>query len=97
MEVDSRGGEDWYNVMRPLFHISPWYGLLFSFFICFVIFGVLNVLTGVFVEHALQIRDRDLVIQAEMEKTDHFLTDMHLIFQEADVDEDGTITPANPN
>ena len=26
--------------------------------------GVLNVLTGVFVEQALQIRDRELVIQA---------------------------------
>jgi hypothetical protein len=77
------GGLDWYDGMRPLLQINPLYGALFVFFIMFIIFGVLNVLTGVFVEHALQIRDRDLVIQAEMEETDRFLHDMHDIFTEA--------------
>lgn len=37
-----------------------------------------------FVDHALQVRDRDLLIQAEIERTMTFLQDMHDLFYEAD-------------
>merc|ERR1719491_1058341 len=83
---------DWYDVMNPLLNISYMYALLFVLFVVFVVFGVLNVLTGIFVEQALQVRDRDLIVQAEMENIDRFLADMQDIFMEADLDTSGMVT-----
>merc|ERR1719503_443838 len=44
------GGIDWYEAVRPLMLISPVYAAFFSAYIVFVLFGVLNVLSAVFVE-----------------------------------------------
>jgi len=92
MLMSVSGGCDWYEVMVPLLNISYLYALLFVLFVVFVVFGVLNVLTGIFVEQALQVRDRDLIVQAEMEKIDGFLVDMQDIFMEADIDTSGMLT-----
>jgi len=92
MLMSVSGGQDWYDVLQPLAVISHWYLLLFILFVVFVLFGVLNVITGLFVEQALQIRDRELVGQAEMDKIDRFLKDMRDIFTEADTDLSGVIT-----
>lgn len=92
MLMSVSGGMDWYDVMNPLLNISYMYALLFVLFVVFVVFGVLNVLTGIFVEQALQVRDRDLIVQAEMENIDRFLADMQDIFMEADLDTSGMVT-----
>merc|ERR1712003_213969 len=86
MLMSVSGGLDWYDVLQPLAMVSIWYRPLFIIFVIFVLFGVLNVITGLFVEQALQIRDRDLIVQAEMDNIDRFLTDMQDIFMEADAD-----------
>lgn len=86
------GGVDWYRVVQPLMCISPVYTFAFSFYIVFVLFGVLNVMSAVFVEHALKIRDRDLLIQSEMSQTDTFMKDMLELFQEADSNNNGWLT-----
>merc|ERR1719277_594929 len=46
------GGEDWSNIMRPLARIHWIYEAVFVLYILFVVMGVLNVLTGIFVERA---------------------------------------------
>lgn len=92
MLMSVSGGCDWYEVMAPLLNISYLYAFLFVLFVVFVVFGVLNVLTGIFVEQALQVRDRDLIVQAEMDKIDGFLHDMADIFAEADGDTSGMLT-----
>merc|ERR1711972_241132 len=48
------GGIDWQAAVEPLMEtLSPWYALIFSFYIAFSVLAVLNVVTGVFVESAL--------------------------------------------
>jgi len=48
------GGLEWKNAVDPLISISPCLALGFSFYIAFCIFAVMNVVTGVFVERAIQ-------------------------------------------
>jgi len=57
------------------------------------VIGVLNVLTGIFVERASELSglDRDLVIQGELKHNEAFLSEMKAIFEEADTDGSGTI------
>jgi len=87
------GGVDWADVIRPLEKISMFYRVLFSFYIVFVVIGVLNVLTGIFVERACELSglDRDLVIQTQIKRNETFLIEMKRIFEEADADGSGSI------
>jgi len=49
------GGVDWQSVAQPLLDEIGWpIALLFSLYICFAVFAMLNVVTGIFVESALQ-------------------------------------------
>merc|ERR1740138_850530 len=70
------GGDDWVTLTHPLAPISKLYVALFTVYVVFMVFGCLNVLTGVFVAAASEIIDRDLVIQDEMLKRDAFVNDM---------------------
>lgn len=88
------GGADWYEMAQPLMCIHWFYGFLFAGFISFVIVGVLNVLSAVFVENALQIRDRDLLIQSQIEQSEGFVQDMAQLFNEADYNRNGSLTQA---
>jgi len=87
-------GVDWNEASRPLGDISWVYELLFGFYITFVVIGVLNVLTGIFVERASELHglDRDLVIQAELRRNESFFSEMKKIFEEADLDGSNTIS-----
>jgi len=68
------GGLDWHEASRPIFCTSTVYGIFFLLYIFFVTFGVLNVVTGVFVDKALEIAqlDQDMAImdQVEQQKKD---------------------------
>eukprot|EP00913_Durusdinium_trenchii_P019850 g18658.t1 len=57
-----------------------------------IVLCIMNVLSALFVEMALQIKDRDLLIQAELAKIDAFLKDMRDLFDEVDVDGNGYVT-----
>lgn len=82
------GGVDWLDVLRPLQRIHWLYETAFVLYILFIVIGVLNVLTGIFVERAQELSglDRDLVIQAEKKRNEAFLHEMKNIFEEADAD-----------
>eukprot|EP00931_Biecheleriopsis_adriatica_P100841 TRINITY_DN76082_c0_g1_i1.p1 TRINITY_DN76082_c0_g1~~TRINITY_DN76082_c0_g1_i1.p1 ORF type:complete len:667 (-),score=142.21 TRINITY_DN76082_c0_g1_i1:111-1862(-) len=86
------GGMDWYQLMKPLMNIGEFYAFACLVYVSFTIFCVMNVLSAVFVEAALDMKDRDLIIQAELAKVDAFLADMSELFEEADNDNLGTIT-----
>jgi len=88
------GGVDWFTMVEPLAEISTLYQVLFAFYVFFIIIGVLNVLTSVFVQRANELvkLDRDLVIQCQMVSNETFLHEMKAIFDEVDVDGTGTIT-----
>uniref|UniRef100_A0A7S0ART8 EF-hand domain-containing protein n=1 Tax=Pyrodinium bahamense TaxID=73915 RepID=A0A7S0ART8_9DINO len=88
------GGVDWTEVVRPLEKISMVYRAVFAFYILFMVIGVLNILTGIFVGRAGELSglDRDLVIQAQLTRDEAFFFQMKRIFEEADADGSGTIT-----
>uniref|UniRef100_A0A7S0AQ50 EF-hand domain-containing protein n=1 Tax=Pyrodinium bahamense TaxID=73915 RepID=A0A7S0AQ50_9DINO len=88
------GGVSWTDVVRPLEKISLVYRALYAFYIAFVVIGVLNVLTGIFVERACELSglDRDLVIQTQLKRDETFLMEMQRIFEEADADGSGSIS-----
>jgi len=88
------GGVDWADAVRPLENVSLVYRLLYSFYMVFVVIGVLNVLTGIFVERACELSglDRDLVIQSELKRNETFLIEMKKIFEEADADGSGSVS-----
>jgi len=83
------GGTDWVQIMGPVENISWAYQAVFTFYVIFVVVGVLNVLTGVFLESAADIHDRDLIVQGEIDSLDGFVEEMLGLFNEFMGDEDG--------
>jgi len=88
------GGISWGEVAAPFISIHAIYGVAFTFFIIFVMFGLLNVLVGVFVQNTEAIAqvDKEFVIQEEMARKDSMMNQMRELFNEVDVDKSGTIT-----
>lgn len=88
------GGLDWYQIAKPLMNMNYLYLFAFLFYVLLIVLCIMNVLSALFVEMALQIKDRDLLIQAELAKIDAFLKDMRDLFDEVDVDGNGVVTRA---
>jgi len=88
------GGRSWGEYAAPYVQISAYYGIFFTMFIVFVIFGVLNILTGVFVESTSAVAnfDKELVIQEEMSRNESVVNQIRALFNEIDVDNSGTVT-----
>jgi len=87
------GGRDWEDLLKPLLKVSPFYlPMLFMFFVAFVLFFILNVLTAIFVESASQISavDSDLVIQEDLDSQQRKIRKMRAFFGE-EVQEDGEL------
>jgi hypothetical protein len=79
------GGLNWYLITDPLMNlISPWLALLICMYIAFSLFALMNIVTGVFVESAMQTAkgDRDMFMV-------HFVRQL---FYKADQDQSGAIT-----
>eukprot|EP00746_Dinoflagellata_sp_MGD_P136315 gnl/MRDRNA2_/MRDRNA2_70263_c0_seq1.p1 gnl/MRDRNA2_/MRDRNA2_70263_c0~~gnl/MRDRNA2_/MRDRNA2_70263_c0_seq1.p1 ORF type:complete len:615 (+),score=115.77 gnl/MRDRNA2_/MRDRNA2_70263_c0_seq1:81-1925(+) len=87
-------GEDWGILAAPLWRVSPVLGYLFIIYVCFVVFAVLNVVTGVFVDNARKASEKDTV-HAMLEETNDrqkHIQDVVDIFKEADKDGSGELT-----
>lgn len=79
------GGLNWESVVEPLIdHLSPWLAFLFSFYIAFALLALMNVVTGVFVESALQT--------AKQDKDLYLLHHVRRIFLDVDVNQNGVLT-----
>eukprot|EP00927_Polykrikos_kofoidii_P042166 TRINITY_DN3601_c0_g2_i1.p1 TRINITY_DN3601_c0_g2~~TRINITY_DN3601_c0_g2_i1.p1 ORF type:complete len:828 (-),score=150.70 TRINITY_DN3601_c0_g2_i1:216-2624(-) len=78
-------GLSWDEAIVPLIRdISPWVGVVFCFYIAFSIFAMMNVVTGVFVEKAMQ--------HAEEDKEEYLATHISEAFKRADADDSGEVT-----
>jgi len=75
------GGILWKDLLNPLMeHISPWTSLIFCLYSGFVLFALMNIATGVFVENVRRNSDND---------KEHYLVEVvREVF--AAVDEDGS-------
>jgi len=90
------GGREWiafYSALQPL---PVYYSVLFLVYIAFALFAVVNIVTGVFVESALQSNNQDKVVTAneEMHAKEDYLRSMRDIFEEMDEDDTGLISQA---
>eukprot|EP00971_Amphidinium_carterae_P099370 1965879-Amphidinium_carterae.1 len=88
------GGDSWSLISEPLEAVDPGYTCLFVVYILFFIFGALNVLTGVFMQRALETmcHDREWITQEETMKTESFVRNLRMLFREMDLDSSGEIT-----
>jgi len=88
------GGIEWKVAAWPMFQLGWFYGLLWTTYIAFMVFGLLNVLTGIFVDAAIQamMNDRDNIIQTQLEERHSLINMIHGIFQDSDADGSGQVT-----
>mmetsp|Transcript_63168 Transcript_63168/g.112275 ORF Transcript_63168/g.112275 Transcript_63168/m.112275 type:complete len:243 (-) Transcript_63168:142-870(-) len=88
------GGNDWGQYFDALKQLDAVYPALYIAFILFAIFAVFNIVTGVFVESAMQSTqaDRETVVQDELEAKKVYLENMKTLFEEMDDDDSGKIT-----
>jgi len=88
------GGNDWAAYYDSMADLPIWYRFAFLMFIVFCTFAVVNIVTGVFVESALQsnMKDRDIVVHEELHQKKQYLETMSEIFEEMDEEGNGTIS-----
>jgi hypothetical protein len=88
------GGEDWGNILAVLKPLPYEYQLTFLGFVTFAILALLNVITAVFVEAAMQVsqNDKELVVLEEMKNKDEFMAIMQQVFEELDTNDSGALS-----
>merc|ERR550525_458152 len=89
-------GRDWHELIAPMEHLDWPFPGLFVMFIAVTVFGIMNVLTSVFVESALQSVQhyKDLLIQESMKAKKMYVDHLREVFKEIDTDDSGSITLA---
>jgi len=87
-------GVSWQEVLEPVRFISAHWVLLFLFFISFTEFAVLNVVTGVFCQSAIESAQHDqaTMMQSMMANKETHLNKIKQLFKRMGADETGCIT-----
>eukprot|EP00927_Polykrikos_kofoidii_P081892 TRINITY_DN7986_c0_g2_i1.p1 TRINITY_DN7986_c0_g2~~TRINITY_DN7986_c0_g2_i1.p1 ORF type:complete len:859 (-),score=140.23 TRINITY_DN7986_c0_g2_i1:66-2642(-) len=88
------GGTDWEVIVLPLASISWIYVGLFIFYVVFGLFAVLNVVTGVFCQGAIESaeHDQDEVIEMQLNVMDQYTSQLKMLFLDIDDECSGSIT-----
>jgi len=78
-------GVDWIEALKPLRKIAGYYDAVMVIFISFIMLGLLNVLTAVFVESAGNIShiDKELAIQQQIVNQAALVSSMKSVFSKA--------------
>lgn len=89
-------GISWGALAEPLFNISPWLGIIFLLYVSFAILALMNIVTAVFVDGALQkaAAQRDMMVEQELVGKKRLVENLREIFYEADQDASGGLTRA---
>eukprot|EP00931_Biecheleriopsis_adriatica_P019446 TRINITY_DN13246_c0_g1_i2.p1 TRINITY_DN13246_c0_g1~~TRINITY_DN13246_c0_g1_i2.p1 ORF type:complete len:604 (+),score=128.85 TRINITY_DN13246_c0_g1_i2:23-1834(+) len=88
------GGLTWSDAVSSLVLVGWWWVYLFSLYIAFCCFAVLNVMTGVFCQNAIQgaERDQEMVIASVLADKQKFKSSIEELFSQIDDDGSGQIT-----
>jgi len=88
------GGVSWEQVLAPLEVISTFWVIMYLFYIAFSTLAVLNVVTGVFCQSAIESAqsDHDMVIQSILNNKEAHIEKIKMLFTEIDAAESGVIT-----
>merc|ERR1719343_1779496 len=85
---------DWLEGARPLLQVSRYYLVIYSMFVMFCVFGLMNILTGIFVANTKEVSqvDRDLVIRAQLKDRKSFANQLKKVLRSIDKDDSGSIS-----
>ena len=88
------GGVNWADCLEPLTQISEGLQWIFIAYISFTYFAVLNVITGVFCNSAIENaqRDPDLVVHTTLASKQRYTKKLEKIFKALDFDSSSGIT-----
>jgi len=88
------GGVDWGDKYWILEIVGWQYQLVYILYVSFAIFGLVNVFTGVFVDHAMQAssKDREIQIKNQIDEEDFNLKELQKVFQELDGNGSGKLS-----
>lgn len=88
------GGLSWIEAIQPLQEMGAFYVGMFLFYIAFAYFAVLNVVTGVFCQSAIESAqsDHDMRMSAIMANKDLHIQKVKSLFKDLDGDESGFIS-----
>merc|ERR1712048_1024631 len=88
------GGIDWIDASWPMLQIGPMYLILYLCFVMFCVFGLMNVLTGIFVANTKEVSqvDRDLVIRSQLKDRKSFANQLKNVLRSIDKDDSGSIS-----
>jgi len=87
-------GNDWmvYAELLRLLDHGEFYFAIFAFYVAFCMVGMLNVVTGIFVDSAVCTRTEDEVVECFKEDEKRTSEEVKRIFKEADKDNSGTLS-----
>jgi len=87
------GGMDWNNAFRPILRLRTYFLVVSLVYMFFMIFGLLNVLLGIFVEGAMQsVRcDSDQMVRDEMDSVNASIAQITRVFRASDTDRSGSL------
>lgn len=90
------GGVSWWEIERLLLRISWVWGCLLPFFMAVMLLAMMNIITGIFVNDAVEMMslDRDLHFQLEQEKAQLLIGDLKDLFHQMDDDGSGQLSHA---
>lgn len=88
------GGLNWCEVVNPLIEAHVVYGVLFVFFVSVMVLAALNIITGIFVNDALELTkaDHDFLMQSRVEQNSNNLIQLQNLFRKIDADNSDTVT-----
>jgi hypothetical protein len=86
------GGIDWKDAAVPLREVGYMSLILYVFFVVIMILCVLNVLTGIFCQCAIEAaaNDKENIIMLQMSDRERYIATLTGVFQEIDESGDGT-------
>merc|ERR1719323_2271864 len=88
------GGVSWIEVAEPLSRKTPVTFGFFLFIIAFNFFAVLNVVTGIVCQSAVEsaLLDDDLVVKEQIRRKSMYIARLEALFDALDIHKDGHIT-----
>jgi len=88
------GGLEWSKAAEPVARLGTFYGFVWTCYIAFMVFGMLNVLTGIFVDTAMAAmnNDRDNMIADHVEEKNALISTISKVFESSDKDGSGMLT-----
>jgi voltage-gated sodium channel len=87
-------GMDWEYAVEPLTELGGFWAFLFNVYIAFTYFAVLNVVTGVFCQTAIEsaVKDQDEVMLSMQDKKKVFIDQLTELFNDVDANGSGDLT-----